>query len=194
MSLARKLTLDRFEERLVGREQRRLRARDMAAVAAVVRFAGGCSEVLLMRRAERQGDRWSGHVSFPGGREEEGDDDLLVTARRETREELGLDLDECARYLGPLDPVRAIAKGRLLPTGIAPFVFVQTKEQPIVLSEEATRAFWLPLDLAASGKLDDTYDYRLGPTRMSLPCWRYDGETVWGLTYRMLRELLDLVG
>ena len=169
-----------------GRPQR-------AAVAALLRFPRGAAEVLLMQRAEHPEDRWSGHVSFPGGRWDEGDPDLLATVVRETREEVGIDLEASARLLGVLKPMRAIARGRFLPMTISPFVFEQVKEQEIVLNAEATGWFWLPLDEARRGALDDRYEYRLGPVPLSFPCWRYQGRVIWGLTYQMLLDLLRVV-
>ena len=59
-----------------------------AAVALVLRENAGDPEILLIRRAERKGDPWSGHMAFPGGREDARDESLLETALRETREEL----------------------------------------------------------------------------------------------------------
>jgi len=146
-----------------------------------------------MRRSERAGDRWSGHVSLPGGREEPGDPDLATTAVRETLEEVGVDLRRAARPLGRLEPTRAVARGKILPMTITPFVFALVADAPLVLAEEAESAFWLPLDSAVSGALDDTYVYRLGPLPLRLPCWRHQGYVVWGLTYQMLRGLLDVV-
>ena len=161
-----------------------------AAVAAILRFPRGVAEVLLMQRAEHPEDRWSGQVSFPGGRWDEGDADLQATVVRETREEVGIDLDRSARLLGALTPVRAVARGRILPMTITPFVFQQVEEQEIVLSAEASGWFWLPLDAAERGALDDRHEYRLGPLPLTFPCWRYQGHVVWGLTFRMLRNLL----
>jgi 8-oxo-dGTP pyrophosphatase MutT (NUDIX family) len=169
-----------------GRPQR-------AAVAALLRFPRGGAEVLLMQRAEHPEDRWSGHVSFPGGRWDGGDADLRATVVRETREEVGIDLDASARLLGVLQPLRAIARGRFLPMTITPFVFEQVREQGLVLNAEATGAFWLPLDAARRGALDDRYEYRLGPLPLTFPCWRYQGHVVWGLTYQMLHDLFRVV-
>ncbi|WP_428261275.1 NUDIX hydrolase [Haliangium sp.] len=164
------------------------------AVAALLRYRDELPEVLLMKRAERADDRWSGHISLPGGREAPDDEDLRATAVRETREEVGLDLDRDARLIGRLGPVRAVAKGNIIPMVVAPFVFVQTRAAPVVLGHEAQDSFWLPLERAASGELDGEHPYKLGPLTKRFPCWRYDGHVVWGLTYRMLVDLLRLAG
>ena len=167
-----------------------------AAVAAVLRFDRARPEILLMQRAERESDRWSGHVSMPGGNASDGDADLLATAIRETREEVGLDLARAARLLGRLDAVQAVARGKILPMTITPFVFALEDVAAggaLALGPEAQAAFWLPLDDAARGALDGVYEWKLGPVPMSLPCWRYDGRIVWGLTYKMVAALLTLV-
>jgi 8-oxo-dGTP pyrophosphatase MutT (NUDIX family) len=166
--------------------------RTRSAVAAVLRFDRGGPEILLMTRAERDGDRWSGHVSMPGGKQEDGDLDLLATAVRETREETGIDLTR-ADVLGRLGAVRAIAKGKVLPMTITTYVFHLPEDQPIVLSPEAADHFWFPLDRAATGELDSRYDYRLGPLHLDLPCWRWEGRCVWGLTHQMLSKLLEIL-
>lgn len=170
-----------------------LSATRRAAVAALLRYSTpNAPEVLLMKRATHPKDRWSGQVSFPGGREEDGDVDLTQTAIRETREEVGIDLRRSARLLGRLDRVRAVARGKVLPMSITPFVFAQTREVEVELSDEAEDTFWLPLKAAASGTLDGTYRWQKGPVSKTLPCWRYEGRVVWGLTYGMLQSLLAL--
>ena len=59
----------------------------------------GDPEVLFIKRAARQGDRWTGHIAFPGGRRDPEDEDDAATSTRETKEEIGLDLnvEHCLR-------------------------------------------------------------------------------------------------
>lgn len=162
--------------------------RRRAAVAALLCDLDG-PRVLLMRRAERAGDPWSGHVALPGGRHEPHDADLRATAVREAAEELGLALDG-ARYLGRLAPLHPRTAG---PDGVevTPYVFAVDAPPPITLSPEAAAAFWLPLHAVRAGALDGRYDYP-GPPPLTFPCWRYDGHVVWGLTMRILADLLAL--
>ncbi len=188
------LNLEQFESRLSGREALKVSASKHAAVAALLRFEDPSNpEVLLMRRAESEGDRWSGQVCLPGGKAEAGDLNLHVTALRETHEELGIQLAQCSRYLGPLDALPAIARGRPLSTSISPFVFQQTTHAELRLGYEAAHAFWLPLGRAAGGEFDSQYDYDAGERKLALPCWRFEDEVIWGLTFNMLRSMLDLV-
>ena len=66
-----------------------------AAVTLLLRPTGrdgtGGAEILFIKRAERAGDPWSGHLAFPGGRAEESDATLLDLAMREAAEEVGID-------------------------------------------------------------------------------------------------------
>ncbi len=139
-----------------------------------------------MKRAERAGDPWSGHISLPGGGYHSEDADLLATAIRETREELGIDLAG-ARLLGNLSPLHPRSSG---PHGIevTPFVFHTTAALEPICGPEALAAFWLPLDLAASGSLDSTFEY--STVGMKFPAWTYEGHVIWGLTWRILGDLM----
>jgi 8-oxo-dGTP pyrophosphatase MutT (NUDIX family) len=157
------------------------------AAVAIVLHDEASPRVLLMKRAERIGDPWSGHISLPGGRYQASDGDLRVTAIRETREELGIDLDG-ARLLGNLPALHPRSAG---PTGIevTPYVFVTPVALEPVCGPEALSAFWLPIDLAVSGALDGTHQMT---ESMSFPSWNYEGHVIWGLTRRVLDMLLEL--
>ncbi|HEY4176223.1 MAG TPA: CoA pyrophosphatase [Kofleriaceae bacterium] len=158
-----------------------------AAVAIVLRQDPESDEprVLLMKRAERQSDPWSGHISLPGGRYEPEDPDLLATAIRETREELSIDLST-ARLLGHLPALHPMSAG---PKGmqVTAFVFVVESALDPKPSAEALAAFWLPLESAYAGTYDQPYKH--APTGMDFPSWAYDGYVVWGLTHRILADL-----
>jgi 8-oxo-dGTP pyrophosphatase MutT (NUDIX family) len=94
----------------------------LAAVAAVLRVVEGTVELLFIKRSEHEGDPWSGHMAFPGGRHEPHDASLEATACRETMEELSLDLSR-GRLLGRLDDL-APRNPVLPPILIRPFVAV----------------------------------------------------------------------
>lgn len=160
------------------------------AAVAIVLHGEPSPRVLLMKRAERAGDPWSGHISLPGGGYQASDGDLRVTAIRETREELGIDLDlDGTRTLGNLAPLHPMASG---PGAIevTPLVFATKVALDPVCGPEALAAFWLPLDLAASGVLDSTY--QMPASRLVFPSWTYEGHVIWGLTRRILGTLLEL--
>jgi 8-oxo-dGTP pyrophosphatase MutT (NUDIX family) len=150
-------------------------------------------EVLLMRRAERADDRWSGQIGLPGGHADAVDADLLATARREAREEVGLDLARDARLLGRLPPVQAKARGALLPMWITPFVFHAARELVPRPGPEAVEVFWFPLDRARAGELAWTYRYRRDAEDRVLPAWRHGERVVWGLTYEILSGFLRVL-
>jgi 8-oxo-dGTP pyrophosphatase MutT (NUDIX family) len=178
------------------------------AAVAIVLHDEPSPRVLLMKRAERPGDPWSGHISLPGGRYQAGDGDLRITAIRETEEELGIDLAG-AVLLGNLAPLQPRSAG---PNGIevTPFVFVTEAALEPVCGPEALSAFWLPIDLALSGALDGIYEVSLGRTAnpanpgssassasspvLSFPSWTYEGHVIWGLTRRILDMLLETAG
>ena len=131
-----------------------------AAVAAILREREERAEVLLIRRAEHDGDPWSGHMAFPGGRHDPADLDLVDTAIRETREEVGLELRR-ADAIGRLDDFQAVARGRRIAMIIAPFVFHLPNDAALSVNpREVTEAVWTPLEPLANGERDTTMPYR----------------------------------
>lgn len=164
-----------------------------AAVAAILRDRPHGAEVLLIRRAARTGDPWSGHMAFPGGREDPRDTDLLSTAVRETHEEVGLDLARSGQPLGRLDDLPAIARGRRVGMTIAPFVFRLVEERPLVTNEEVEEVLWAELAPLARGEAATSIDYDIEGQRLTLPAFDVGGHVVWGLTYRMLESLFDVL-
>ncbi len=161
-----------------------------AAVAAILRERDGLLEVLFIRRAEREGDPWSGHMAFPGGRREPLDADLLATAIRETDEEIGVDLHRCAELVGVLDDQEAMGRGSLMALPTRPFVFELVGGAAMTFSAEVTDAVWAPVDALDDGSRRTSVSIVHRGEPYTLPGWDVEGRIVWGLTYRMLSSLL----
>ncbi len=179
----------------------RLEARDTkafdddahAAVAAIFRAPTDHEEaqVLLIRRAEREGDPWSGHMAFPGGKRDATDPSLFVTALRETQEELGLDLEHHARLVTRMPSVPALTRSKTGGMLVTPFIFALDKpeHEEFVLSPEVAEAYWVPIGPMARGEIATTFPYRHEGALLQLPAFLVQERIVWGLTHRMLSML-----
>jgi 8-oxo-dGTP pyrophosphatase MutT (NUDIX family) len=164
-----------------------------AAVAAVLRPAATGMELLFIHRAEDSRDPWSGHMAFPGGRVDPGDRNSLAAAIREAREEVRLDLEADAEYLGRLDDVRAIGRGRPMSLVIRPFVFAIDGDPDLVPNHEVAEVVWVPIEFLADASNREIMEYNRAGLSLELPCYRYHDHLIWGLTLGMVDELLSLV-
>lgn len=163
-----------------------------SSVAAIVRESEiGELEVLLIKRAESKGDRWSGHMALPGGREEKADNSVRATAMRETSEEIGLDLPE-NNYIGRLSDVMTLAHGTKKPMVVSPYVFRLAGQPKLQLNHEVAEVVWLPLSFLADPDNRDSMRWEKNGVGIKLPCYHYNGYKIWGLTLRMLDELTHL--
>lgn len=160
-----------------------------AAVALILRDGESGIELLFIRRAEQPLDPWSGQMAFPGGRAEPGDADLVATAVRETREEIGVDLALAAEPLGTLDEVRAMARMRPMDLSILPLVYRLAAPGATRLSGEVRSVHWLPLAALLGAELRSTMEYVHDGAPVQFPCVRVDDVVIWGLTFRMLIAL-----
>jgi 8-oxo-dGTP pyrophosphatase MutT (NUDIX family) len=161
-----------------------------AAVALIVRSRAEL-EVLLIKRAKREGDPWSGHMALPGGRRDPSDASLLDTAARETREEIGVDLASVGVHLGRLEVVRPLSQ-RLPRITVTPHVFGVPADTPAtVASAEVEAVHWVSLDVLRAPETRDQVEIPLpGGARGRFPCLRVVDDVVWGLTYRILEDFL----
>jgi 8-oxo-dGTP pyrophosphatase MutT (NUDIX family) len=189
------LALPAIGARLRGRTPQRFtgEATRRAAVAAVLRRGPIETELLLIRRAEREGDPWSGHMALPGGHLQPDDADLLATAMRETREEVGVDLAE-HELLGALDEHPATAQGNFTGIVIAPFVFGLRREVELVPNHEVADLIWAPLGRMARGEVDAVKELQREGRLVRLPGFGVGQHVVWGLTHRMLQNFFATLG
>jgi 8-oxo-dGTP pyrophosphatase MutT (NUDIX family) len=190
------LTIDGFRAALTANDAREVpdeQGLRRAAVAAVLRRGPNDVELLFIHRAEDPRDPWSGHMAFPGGRVESGDRDPLAGAIRETREEVQLDLEVHGEYLGRLDDVRAIGRGRPMSLVITPFVFAIDGAPELVPNYEVAAIVWVPVGFLVDHSNRETMEYRRAGLDLELPCYRYQEHLIWGMTLGMVDELLSLV-
>ena len=172
----------------VGGEVRR------AAILLTLRAReDGEPEVLMIKRADAEGDPWSGHIALPGGRMEPGDLDLSVTAVRETWEETGVDVARDGRLLGYLDDL-VPRSPTIVPIVIRPYVALVRADVAVVASHEVAAAFWVPLSALRAPTAWGTGTVQVRGADRRVSVFQHGEYTVWGLTERVLRQFLAYVG
>jgi 8-oxo-dGTP pyrophosphatase MutT (NUDIX family) len=168
-------------------------ARLAAILLALRAREDGEPELLMIKRAEAEGDPWSGHVACPGGRMEPGDHDLAVTAVRETWEETGVDIARDGRLLGHLDDISPRTP-YLPPIVIRPYVALVRAGVEIVPSAEVAEAFWVPLSALRTVDAWGMGTVIVRGKDAQVSVFQHGEHTVWGLTERVLRQLLTYMG
>ncbi|MGA2381300.1 MAG: CoA pyrophosphatase [Spirochaetia bacterium] len=172
-----------------------------AAVTLLLRPAGGdaggdatgdSAEILFIKRAERAGDPWSGHLAFPGGRAEKQDATLLDLAMREAAEEVGIDARHGGRLLGRLPTVRPLST-RIPSITVTPFVALAPQGAiPRLQPAEVEEAFWMPLaELRRTGRSAVARWETKDGTR-EFPAFPSPKGPIWGITERILSQFLAL--
>ncbi|HET7652615.1 MAG TPA: CoA pyrophosphatase [Acidimicrobiales bacterium] len=162
-----------------------------AAVLVALFGAGGADDdarVVLTRRSSTLRNH-RGEVAFPGGRQEEGEA-LADAALRETHEELGIE-PATIHVVGELDHLTTVASRFV----VAPYVGVLPGGRPDYRpnAAEIDRAFDVALRelLEPDVYVEEVWDFPWGERHVSF--FLLEGETVWGATARILRQLLLLV-
>ena len=156
----------------------------MAAVLVIIHYAQSSPRILLTKRNSTLKTH-TGEIAFPGGAFSKQDKSLCDTATRETREEIGLIIEQ-KDILGSLQSVRTLTSN----FSIIPFITIQERIlEPQILINEVQEVIDAPLfDLLDTQKID------LGHQSMSTKSlyeFTYRNEVIWGATARILKELHD---
>jgi 8-oxo-dGTP pyrophosphatase MutT (NUDIX family) len=145
--------------------------------------AGDLRAVFTRRREDLK--RHAGEISFPGGRQDEPDEDLRRTALREADEEIGLAPDD-VEMVGALPPVGTFV------TGYRVFPFVGMIEPGRAWTPQPTEVDEvLELSLRA---LVDGYELRRLLRKgvpIKTPTYTVEGNLVWGATARIVQSLVE---
>lgn len=181
-----------IQQRLASRPPSIIREPEINEAAVAVVLGDQPDAMLIIRRAERDGDPWSGHMGLPGGRRATIDPDLIATAIRETREEVGLVLDP-GQLLGQLDDVAPRTRTRA-PIFARPFVFAVAGNPTLVPNSEVSGAFWVPLTLLRDPANYHNVDLEIAGVARTFPAYHPAEGTIWGMTERVITSILDLMG
>jgi 8-oxo-dGTP pyrophosphatase MutT (NUDIX family) len=164
-----------------------VRGRTDAAVLVALYLDGGRMHAVFTKRREDL-RRHPGEISFPGGRHDDSDPDLLSTALREAEEEIGLP-PAAVQVLGALQPTPTIA------TGYAIYPFVGLIEAGLawtLSAREVAAVLELALDELREGYARRRLLRRGVPIRTDT--YVVGDDLIWGATARILADLFDRIG
>ncbi len=188
ISLALSGRLTRLKERLAQRQPAIIDDPALIWAAVAVVIAPDPDSILLIRRADRAGDPWSGHMALPGGRREPGDPDLVATAVREIGEEVGVELSR-KDMGGPLEDV--VPRTPVLPPiAVRPFVFLPPARPDLVLNPEVASARWVPLTELMEPDAHHPVRLDVAGQSREVQAYQLEDAIVWGMTERILTDLL----
>ncbi len=168
----------------------------LAGVTVLLRSDIGGPELLLIERARREGDPWSGHMAFPGGRADPADPSVQKTAERETLEEVGITLEDI-HYVGRLDDLsgRGPAARQMV---VSAYVYSLDDPGRLEIDRgEVADAFWVSLDHLKHPDNHVHYPMQYGGREVVFPginVGERRGRVVWGLTYHFLERFFEIIG
>jgi len=180
--------IDSISEKLTREQPAALVPGESASVAVILRVIGGEEDVLLIKRAEREEDPWSGQIAFPGGMVSKVDSSFEKTAKRETMEEVGIDLSYSgAVFLGYMRELKA----RMREIVVVPSVFRLDRAAATTLSREVASYLWVSLNDLSAKKTRSTYFLHRDNGEIPFPSLVHRDLVIWGLTERILSTIMQ---
>lgn len=159
-----------------------------SAVLVPIFYKQGQYHILFTKRTERVKDH-KGQISFPGGACEKKDSTALDTALRESAEEIGL-APEVVELLGELDDMPTISSGYI----ISPFVGVIPWPYPFKIDPiEVKELIEVPIPALLDKDCLRPFTEVVDDQEIASYAYYYQGNIIWGATYRILRQLLEII-
>ena len=155
-------------------------------LASVLVVIYGQSPTIIMTEKPKSMKYHAGEISFPGGKLDESDSDLLETALRETSEEIGLDVSK-DQIVGQLTPVMTLNSGFL----IFPFVSILKEIPPLITNSEVEKILHIPLN-----PLLETISKDTDPSHNLIDemyTFEYQNQIVWGASARILKQIENIL-
>ncbi|MFI5416147.1 MAG: NUDIX hydrolase [Nitrososphaerales archaeon] len=152
-------------------------------LAAVMIIIFGNEPMLLMTERPKTMNHHAGEISFPGGMWEKEDGNLLGTAIREAREELGIEISR-SMIIGQLKPVTTLNSGFT----ITPFIVMLDELPSIVPNSEIESVLRMPL-FSFLKTIEDDKD----PSHKSILemyTFKFQDHLIWGASARILKQIL----
>lgn len=192
-------TLAEIASRVASHQPQRLpeppSPRQRAAVALVLAGPPQALSACFIRRAQREGDPWSGHMALPGGRGQIEDPTPRAIATRETAEEVGLPLHD-DHFLGDLDEMPLRPDRPPAPGVLSPFAFYVGRQLPALVPEpaEVAEATWIELSHLWDDSQTTTLPWTHEGRALTFPGIAYGDHVIWGLTLRVLFQFAQVIG
>ena len=164
-----------------------------AAVAISLRSGVSGPEILMIQRAVREGDPWSGHMGFPGGRKDATDVTDVDCAKRETREEISFDLDTHGELVCQLSDVNTGWRADRPEMLVAPFIFKVDSTPSFALNHEVDDTLWVPLNFLLDDANRGRHQWDWRGEVLESDAFTYEGRLIWGLSLMMIDELLEII-
>lgn len=155
-------------------------------IPVIERDAANLSLLLTQRSSELK--HHAGQVSFPGGRWEPDDTDIVATALRETHEEVGISQDDVTviGYLQPMPTITGYA--------VTPIVGVVSGDIELRLDRtEVEYSFEVPLPFLMDIDNQKMVERDLDGRMTTMAEYHYDGERIWGATAFIIREFIKIL-
>jgi len=155
-------------------------------IPVVERDATGLSLLLTQRSAELK--HHAGQVSFPGGRWEADDSDIVATALRETYEEVGIAQSDVTviGYMRPMPTITGYA--------VTPVIGVVSGDIELQLDHtEVEYAFEVPLPFLLNSANQQMVERDIGGTMAVMAEYHYDGQRIWGATAYIIHQFIKII-
>lgn len=162
-----------------------------ASVMMILKQHNNTFSLLFIKRPDSEKDPFSGHMAFPGGRMEDSDSSKLETAIRETKEEVGIDINKSGQILGELDDVNP-NNPRARNYIVTPYLSILDEEVPIIPdAKEVERTIWVPMPHLVDERNAQVRIRERDGREVEDYAYNYDQYLIWGMTGRILHQFLS---